>query len=223
MNEKQKIKNELEMARNAVKEAGLYLVSKKEIDKLAEGAMDAYQNYPLHNWLSGGTYNPLLSKLLMKVSLKTMIDNGIIYADSSELNGFTAWMPPNYTGTKALPFMLKGGFNLIRNFGFDIIKKLTEYDDFAMNLKKKFTEHNDWYLFNLSVKKDAQGKGIASKLLNPMLEFLNKQNSVCHLETNRDTNVPFYEHFGFKMMEKGFIPQSDVMHYAMTKLPDNIK
>lgn len=109
MNEKQKIKNELEMARNAVKEAGLYLVSKKEIDALAEGAMDAYQNYPLHNWLSGGTYNPLLSKLLMKVSLKTMIDNGIIYADSSELNGFTAWMPPNYTGTKALPFILRGG------------------------------------------------------------------------------------------------------------------
>ena len=62
MNEKQKIKNELEMARNAVKEAGLYLVSKKEIDTLAEGAMDAYQNYPLHNWFSGGTYNPLLSK-----------------------------------------------------------------------------------------------------------------------------------------------------------------
>lgn len=109
MNEKQKIKNELEMARNAVKEAGLYLVSKKEIDTLAEGAMDAYQNYPLHNWLPGGTYNPLLSKLLMKVSFKTMIDNGIIYADSSELNGFTAWMPPNYTGTKALPFMFKGG------------------------------------------------------------------------------------------------------------------
>ena len=92
-----------------------------------------------------------------------------------------------------------------------------------MNLKKKFTEHNDWYLFNLSVKKDAQGKGIASKLLKPMLEFLSKQNSVCYLETNKDTNVPFYEHFGFKMMEKGFIPQSNVIHYAMTKLPDNIK
>ena len=221
MNEKQKIKNELEMARNAVKEAGLFLVSKKEIDKLAEGAMDAYQNYPLHNWLSGGKYNPALSKLLMKVSLKTMIDNGVIYADSSELNGFTAWMPPNYTGTKALPFMLKGGFNLIRNFGFDIIKKLTEYDDFAMNLKKKFTEHNDWYLFNLSVKKDAQGKGIATKLVKPMLEFLSKQNSVCYLETNRDTNVPIYEHFGFKLMEKGFIPETDVMHFAMVKQPEN--
>ena len=219
MNEKQKIKNELEMARNAVKEAGLYLVSKKEIDKLAEGAMDAYQNYPLHNWLSGGTYNPLLSKLLMKVSLKTMIDNGIIYADSSELNGFTAWMPPNYTGTKALPFMLKGGFNLIRNFGFDIIKKLTEYDDFAMNLKKKFTEHNDWYLFNLSIKKDAQGKGIASKLMRPMLQFCDDERMVSYLETNKEANVGLYRHYGFDLMKEEQIPKSTVTHYAMVRKP----
>ena len=33
MNEKQQIQNELEMARNAVKNAGLYLVSKNEIKK----------------------------------------------------------------------------------------------------------------------------------------------------------------------------------------------
>ena len=36
MNEKQKIENELEMARKTVKDAGLYLVSKNEIKKLAE-------------------------------------------------------------------------------------------------------------------------------------------------------------------------------------------
>jgi hypothetical protein len=30
-----------------------------------------------------------------------------------------------------------------------------------------------------------------------------------------------YEHFGFKVEEKDFIPNTDVMHYAMTKTPDN--
>ena len=98
MNEKQKIKNELEMARNAVKAAGLYLVSKNEIDKLGDVATDAYENYPLHNWFFGGTYNPKGSKILMETSLKSMIDDGVIYADSPEINGFTVWMPPKYTG-----------------------------------------------------------------------------------------------------------------------------
>ena len=221
MNEKQKIKKELEMARNAVKEAGLFLVSKKEIDKLTEVAVDAYQDYPLHNWLSGGKYNPMLSKLLMKVSLKTMLDIGVIYADSPELNGFTIWMPPKFDGSKVLPFLLKGGFILILNFGFKFIKKLMDYETYAMGLKQKFTGNLDWYFFNLCVKKDAQGKGISTKLVKPMLEFLSKQNSVCYLETNKDTNVPIYEHFGFKLMEKGFIPETDVMHFAMVKQPEN--
>lgn len=221
MNETQKIKKTLEMARNVVKDAGLFLVSKKDIDKLAEVAMDAYQDYPLHNWLFGGKYDSVASKLLMKISLKTMINDGVMYADSSELKGFAVWMPPNYTGNKGLPFLSNGGINLILHLGFIIIKKLTDYDTYAMNLKKEFTDHKDWYLFNLSIKKDAQGKGIATKLLKPMLEFCSKQNSLCYLETNKDTNVPLYEHFGFELMEKDFIPNTDVMHYAMRKLPDN--
>ena len=221
MNEKQKIENELEMARKTVKDAGLYLVSKNEIKKLAEVAMDAYKDYPLHNWFFGGTYNPKGSKLLMEVSLNTMIKNGVIYADSSELNGFAVWMPPKYTGNKTLPFLINGGIKLILNSGLKIIAKLLKYENFAMPLKKKYTNHNDWYLFNLSVKKSAQGKGIASKLLKPMTEFCNSINSICYLETNKDTNVPMYEHFGFKLEEKDFIPNTDVMHYAMTKTPNN--
>ena len=223
MNEKQKIKNELEMARNAVKNAGLFLVSEKEIDKLAEVAVDAYRDYPLHNWFSDGKYNPKASELIMQISLKTMMKYGVIYADSPELNGFSIWMPPNFTGSKALPFLLKGGVILILNSGFKIIKKLMDYETLAMALKKKFTGHIDWYLYNLSVKKDAQGKGIASKLLKPMIEFTNKKNSVCYLETNKESNVQLYEHFGFKLMEKCLIPETDVMHYAMTKVPENIQ
>jgi ribosomal protein S18 acetylase RimI-like enzyme len=150
-----------------------------------------------------------------------MIDYGVIYADSSELNGFAVWMPPKYTGTKTLPFLMNGGIKLILNSGLKLIIKLLKYENFAMPLKKKYTNHNDWYLFNLSVKKSAQGKGIASKLLKPMTEFCNSINSICYLETNKDTNVPMYEHFGFKLEEKDFIPNTDVMHYAMTKTPNN--
>ncbi|MBQ5646437.1 MAG: hypothetical protein IIV07_05150, partial [Treponema sp.] len=138
MNEKQKIKNELEMARNAVKAAGLYLVSKNEIDKLGDVATDAYENYPLHNWFFGGTYNPKGSKILMETSLKSMIDDGVIYADSPELNGFTVWMPPKYTGNKTIPFLINGGIKLILNSGIKIIARLLHYENHAMPLKKKF-------------------------------------------------------------------------------------
>ena len=88
-----------------------------------------------------------------------------------------------------------------------------------MELKKKYTSNVDWYLYNLSVSKKAQGKGTAGKLLRPMLAFCDREKMVCYLETNKESNVSMYEHFGFCLKEKGLIPKSDVMHYAMTRQP----
>ena len=94
-----------------------------------------------------------------------------------------------------------------------------------MKLKKEFTGNVDWYLYNLSVKKSAQGKGIAGRLLRPVLEFCDKENIVTYLETNKESNVPLYKHFGFELSKNEMIPGTSVMHYAMVRNPDltNIK
>lgn len=212
-------KIDIPMAKNMVKKAGLYLVPNNEIDKLAAVAMDAYEDYPLHNWFSGGKYDPKASKIIMQISLKTMTDIGVIYADSPEINGFAVWLPPTFQGSKTLPFLFNGGISLILHSGLGIINKLLTYENYAMNLKKKFTGHFDWYLYNLSVSKKAQGKGIGSKLLRPMLEFSDLEQLTAYLETNKESNVALYEHFGFKLMEEDFIPNSNVKHYAMTRAP----
>ena len=64
-----------------------------------------------------------------------------------------------------------------------------------MNLKKRNSSSEDWYLYNLSVIKEKQGQGIGKKLLKPMLDFLNKEHKGCYLETNKEENVSLYEHF----------------------------
>lgn len=206
-------------ARDMIKKSGLYLVTTKDIEKLANVAMDAYENYPLHNWFSGGEYDFQASYLVMKISLKTMLSEGVIYADSPEINGFAIWMPPGFSGSKTLPFILNGGVKLIFNSGLGIIARLLKYETYAMSLKKKFTNHNDWYLYNLSVSKKMQGKGIASKLLKPMIEFCHDNKIDSYLETNKGSNVPLYEHYGFELLEEDFIPDTDLKHYAMIKRP----
>ncbi|MBO5289435.1 MAG: hypothetical protein J6B11_08575 [Spirochaetales bacterium] len=42
-------KTDVKIIRETLKNAGLHIISKNEIDKLADVAMDAYENYPLHN------------------------------------------------------------------------------------------------------------------------------------------------------------------------------
>ena len=102
-------KIEVPLAKNIIKKAGLYLVPKERLGELADVAMDAYQDYPLHNWFSGGTYDPKASRIIMDISLKTMTEDAVIYADSEELNGFAVWLPLGFTGSKTLPFLMNGG------------------------------------------------------------------------------------------------------------------
>ena len=212
-------KIEIPLARNAVEKAGLYLVQKKDLPRLAEVAADAYQDYPLHNWFTKGKYDKIASKLIMEISLKTMTEDAVIYADSEEINGFAVWLPFGFTGSKTLPFLFSGGLKLIFHSGLGIIDRLLTYETYAMNLKKQFTDNYDWYLYNLSIKRDAQGKGIASKLMRPMLGFCDDERMVAYLETNKESNVGLYTHYGFSLMKEELIPKTDVVHYAMVRQP----
>ena len=212
-------KIEIPLAKKAIERAGLYLVQKKDLGRLAEVSADAYRDYPLHNWFTKGKYDAKASKLLMEISLKTMTEDAVIYADSPEINGFAAWLPFGFTGNKTLPFLMNGGMKLFLHTGPGLIGRLLTYENYAMNLKKEYTDHYDWYLFNLSIKKEAQGKGLASKLMRPMLGFCDDERMVAYLETNKESNVGLYRHYGFDLMKEEQIPKSTVMHYAMVRQP----
>ena len=212
-------KIEIPIARKIIEKAGLYIVKETDLERLADVATDAYVDYPLHNWFTKGKYDRKASKLIMQISLKTMTKDAVIYADSEEMNGFAVWLPFGFTGSKTLPFLFSGGLKLIFHSGFGIIGRLLTYETYAMNLKKAFTDNYDWYLYNLSIKKDAQGKGIASKLLRPMLEFCDNEKMVAYLETNKESNVSLYQHYGFELKKEELIPKTTVIHYAMVRFP----
>ena len=212
-------KIEVPLAKKTIEKAGLYIVKKEDLDRLADIAADAYQDYPLHNWFTNGKYDKKASKLIMQISLKTMTEDAVIYADSEEMNGFAVWLPIGFAGSKTIPFLVNGGLALILHSGPGIIGRLLTYENYAMNLKKDFTDNYDWYLYNLSIKKDAQGKGIASKLLRPMLQFCDDEKMVAYLETNKASNVDLYKHYNFELKKEELIPKTTVTHYAMVRNP----
>lgn len=56
-----------------------------------------------------------------------------------------------------------------------------------------------------------------------MLEFCDQEAMQCYLETNKESNVSLYEHYGFELKETALVPKSDVTHYAMVRKPKKIK
>lgn len=214
---------ELPIVRKAIKKAGLYIVTTNDLDKLAEVAADAYRDYPLHIWFANGEYDDEMSRLIMKTSLRTMTKDALIYADSEEINGFAVWLPFGFTGERTIPFLTNGGLELLFHSGISIIGKLRSYEKTAMNIKKEITNNFDWYLYNLSVRQESQGKGIASKLMRPMLDFCDREKMVAYLETNKEKNVGMYEHYGFELKKEVIIPKSNISHYAMIRDPRGIQ
>ena len=50
-------KIEVPLAKSAITDAGPYIASPEDIGRLAEVAMEAYQDYPPPNWLTNGHYD----------------------------------------------------------------------------------------------------------------------------------------------------------------------
>ena len=55
-----------------------------------------------------------------------------------------------------------------------------------------------------------------------MLQFCDDERMVAYLETNKDTNVGLYQHYGFDLMKEEPVPKTNVTHYAMIRNPKEV-
>ena len=55
------------------------------------------------------------------------------------------------------------------------------------------------------------------KLMRPMLTFCDNEKMVAYLETNKESNVSLYKHYGFELKKEEIIPKTNVTHYAMVR------
>ena len=111
--------------------------------------------------------------------------------------GGARWFPPNTMSlsvresvAEALPFMPEG------------LPHLGKVGRLEVEMKKRHPKEPHWYLSVLSVEPESQGLGHGSALIRPGLERADAAGSGAYLETQRESNLGFYERFGFKTVEK---------------------
>ena len=76
-----------------------------------------------------------------------------------------------------------------------------------------------WYLANIGIAPEYQGKGFGSKLIKPMLERTAKEGYPVFLETNFEGNVGLYEHLGFEVLDETKILDTEIINWAMIRKP----
>ena len=194
---------------------GLSLVPGGEERSMTRFCGESYRGYPCFKYTSPEGYD---ADCVSEICALQIIACKDAITVSAEGHGVLSVYPPGAKVSTA-KFVLKGGFGLVRKCGFKILGRLTSYENYCVSMMKRHIDADTWYIANLAVDPLYQNRGLARKMLDPFFDYFDEIGSSAYLETHSASNVPFYEHFGFELVETGKLPGTDVTHYGMLRTP----
>ncbi len=154
---------------------------------------------------------------LWKFFLGQVLSSGELYATSSNIEGLAGWISHN-PAENSVPKTLQGDImSLTFKMGFDDMMKISYHMMLCGQLHEQHVNFPHWCLSPIAVSPELQGKGYASKLIKPMLSRIDNEQKPCYLQTENEKNIPIYEHFGFKLIEKASLPHTDVYIWCMLR------
>jgi ribosomal protein S18 acetylase RimI-like enzyme len=84
-------------------------------------------------------------------------------------------------------------------------------------LHQKHVSGPHYYLDNIGVLSSARGKGLASKLIRPLLDKADSERVAAYTDTVTRSNVALYEHFGFHCVEECAVPRAGITVWALLR------
>jgi ribosomal protein S18 acetylase RimI-like enzyme len=140
------------------------------------------------------------------------INNQRGYGAGEPLAGVAFWIFP---GQDSLSISLRSLVPLLLTWypiGYIRARAILERQD---ALHKKYAPDPHFYLDNIGVLAAARGRGIASKLIRPLLELADKQQVSAYTDTVTRSNVALYEHLGFRCVEESPVQGTDITVWAL--------
>ena len=135
-------------------------------------------------------------------------DQGKVYG-TQDTKGQAVWLSPeSQVGFLA---SLRAGFLATPfRFGWDGFMRSATLGKSVETLRRDTAPKNHWYLMALGVAPAAQGQGIGSALLRPLLKQVDKEQTPCYLETFSKRNLAFYAKHGFEVTQEAKVENGPV-------------
>ena len=120
--------------------------------------------------------------------LRTLLADELVFRDDEGL-GAALWAAPDRWHVPLGELLRSANFNrrtpaVLAGFG---------------RVDKVHPREPHFYLSVLGVVPEAQGRGVGSRLLAPMLERCDREGVPAYLESSKAENLPFYERHGFRV------------------------
>ena len=195
---------------------GLYIMKPNNIDRFISCGVEAFSRTSIYDYFFHGNDYQKKVNLAIESLIKTTGEQGLLYADSEKVNGFAQWFPPGFSGNSLWSYIYSGAWKyfFMSNF-FETIHRVDSVENFSFKRKTELTNNQDIFLYNLAVRPSMQRKGIATRLVYPMLEYAHSIKRPCYLETYEPVNIKIYKNMGFKQLQSTKLVGTPETHYPM--------
>jgi len=194
-----------------------------QIEEASRVAASAFQDDPLFVYYYP---DPIERKIKSVTRCENLILMGIlsgeVYTISSNIEGVAVWNPYGLTNQiirKQSKEIIRKMKKVQRELFSDPLytKKFVITSEIFNSLRNEYAKFPHWYLALIAVDPLHQGKGYASMLIRAKLREIDKQNLPCYLNAQNQDKVALYEHFGFELVGKTKVPNSNFIYHGMLR------
>ena len=165
-----------------------------DVDRIKKILLVSFKNDPHVTWLLEESKSKFKLKVLIDYVVDQTIRRGEMYL-SDDNNAVALW---DFERSERMSFHY-----IWRNLAFLIqigIKSVVRIVKSEAQVHNNFREYPRYcHLYMIGVLPEAQGKGLASTLMNPMIQRMKEKSIPVFLETANLRNVDIYKKKGFKI------------------------
>lgn len=155
----------------------------------------SFTDDPVNIWVFGKARG--LARYYSLSAKKLYLHQG--YGHRVGTDGCSLWLPPKVKKHIPLWQSLDIAASMIWNDGFGAVARGVRID---AGLEQHHPEEPHHYLFALGTRPEKQGTGIGSQLMRAGLRRADADQLPAYLESSNESNVPFYQRFGFEVTQK---------------------
>ncbi|MED5389523.1 MAG: GNAT family N-acetyltransferase [Pseudomonadota bacterium] len=188
-----------------------------DIQRIAQVLSRAFHQDPLFcHFFPDEQHRQPLSGLTFQFLARLASRRGEIVMPSENLEGVAVWMPSASLHRSVLDMVRFGALPMLRQ-GPAAVKRQLDAGDAMQRLHHSLMPRPHAYLQLLGIDPPYQGRGLATTLLQPTLDRLDREGLPAYLDTHNANNVSLYQRFGFEVVHEGVMPGTDVRHWAMAR------
>ena len=198
--------------------ANLFRIKKSHIKPAAAVVARAFQdNAVFVHCMPDAEKRKKILYHLFRFRLRCGVLYGEVYAISPKLEGIAVWIPSEHVQMTPWQMLRAGGLGFYLKAGDTLASRLHAIEEYILSFHQRLLDFPYWHLSPVAVDPPYQGRGHATALLEAMFARTDRENLPCVLETQNERSMRFYKRFGFRVIEKGTILETEIPHWAMLR------